>query len=99
MENLKTYSPEFLNRPLFTLTVGEFLELQKKTEQPVVVDFTEKPEKYVYGIAGIAKLFGCSMRTASKLKASGRIDKAIQQLGRKIVVNAELALKLANDNK
>lgn len=86
---------EYLNKPLFSLTVGEFLELQKRAEQPVVLDFTGKPEKYVYGIAGIAKLFGCSMRTASKIKSSGKIDKAVQQLGRKIVTNAELALKLA----
>jgi len=87
------YTDDFLNRPLFTLTVGEFLDLQKKAEQPVIVDFAGKSEKYVYGLAGIAQLFGCSTRTASAIKASGRIDKAVQQMGRKIVVNAELALQ------
>ena len=85
---------EYLNKPLFSLTVGEFLELQKRAEQPVVVDFTGKPEKYVYGIAGIAKLFGCSMRTASKIKSSGRIDKAVQQLGRKIGVPKMLTMTM-----
>lgn len=84
-----------LNRPLFSLTVGEFLELQKKAEQPVVMDFSGKTEKYVYGLAGLAELFGCHVNTASRIKASGKIDKAIQQIGRKIVVNAELALELA----
>ena len=52
-------------------------------------------EKYVYGIKGIADLFGCSVPTANKIKKSGKIDKAITQVGRKIIVDAELALELA----
>lgn len=52
-------------------------------------------EKYVYGIKGIADLFGCSVPTANKIKKSGQIDKAITQVGRKIIVDAELALELA----
>ena len=51
--------------------------------------------KYVYGILGIAKLFGCSLPTANRIKKSGKIDKAITQIGRKIIVDAELALELA----
>ena len=35
------------------------------------------------------------MSTANKIKKSGKIDKAITQVGRKIVVDAELALELA----
>ena len=49
----------------------------------------------VYGILGIAKLFGCSLPTANRIKKSGKIDKAITQIGRKIIVDAELALELA----
>lgn len=52
-------------------------------------------KKYVYGILGIAKLFGCSLPTANRIKKSGKIDKAITQIGRKIIVDAELALELA----
>lgn len=52
-------------------------------------------KKYVYGIAGIAKLFGCSIPTANRIKKSGKIDQAITQIGRKIIVDAELALELA----
>ena len=59
--------------------------------QPV----TDTSRKYVYGIPGIAKLFGCSLPTANRIKKSGRIDKAITQIGRKIIVDAELALELA----
>lgn len=87
---------EQLNRPLFSLTVGEFLEIQKKAEQPVVVDLTGKSKRYVYGIAGLADLFKCSRTTAVKLKGSGKLDKAISQVGRKIVVDAEMALELAD---
>ena len=81
------------------MTGEEFIFLSKyasnQTEaqpQPVVTD-TER--KYVYGILGIAKLFGCSLPTANRIKKSGKIDKAITQIGRKIIVDAELALELA----
>ena len=56
---------------------------------------TDTGRKYVYGILGIAKLFGCSLPTANRIKKSGKIDKAITQIGRKIIVDAELALELA----
>ena len=49
-----------------------------------------RKEKYVYGILGIAKLFGCSLPTANRIKKSGKIDKAITQIGRKIIVDVEL---------
>lgn len=48
----------------------------------------------VYGIGGIAQLFNCSMTTANRIKASGKIDKAISQCGRMITVDADLALQL-----
>lgn len=51
---------------------------------------------YVYGIAGICKIFSCSKPTAIRIKKSGRIDKAITQVGRKIVIDADLALQLAS---
>lgn len=54
----------------------------------------QKEKRYVYGIAGIAALFGCSIPTASRIKRSGVIDEAITQVGRKIVVDAEKALTL-----
>ena len=57
--------------------------------------FRSTERKYVYGILGIAKLFGCSLPTANRIKKSGKIDKAITQIGRKIIVDAELALELA----
>jgi len=55
----------------------------------------DKDKKYVYGIGGIARLFGCSIPTANRIKKSGRIDRAITQIGRKIIVDADMALELA----
>ncbi len=43
--------------------------------------------------------FGCSRPTASRIKKSGRINAAIRQIGRKIVVDVELALSLAGQKK
>lgn len=45
---------------------------------------------YEYGIAGIAKIFGCSIPTANRIKKSGVIDAAITQVNRKITVDSEL---------
>lgn len=84
-------------KPIWQMTGEEFLYLQQNGEQPerqpyVVAD---KSKKYVYGIRGIAQLFGCSLPTANRIKQSGKIDKATTQIGRKIIVDAELALELA----
>ncbi len=90
IENLKEKS-------LWQMTGEEFLFLQQHLDRlpdhaPVPL---AKEKKYVYGIPGIAKLFGCSIPTANRIKQSGKISKAITQIGRKIIVDAELALELA----
>ena len=59
----------------------------------------QQKEHNVYGIAGIAQIFGCSIPTASRIKKSGIINDAITQIGRKIVVNADKALELASKHK
>ena len=94
MKNLR----ELLSNPVWQMTGEEFIFLSKhasrQTEtQPQPITDTER--KYVYGILGIAKLFGCSLPTANRIKKSGKIDKAITQIGRKIIVDVELALELA----
>ena len=94
MKNLQ----ELLSNPVWQMTGEEFIFLSKhasrQTEtQPQPIPATER--KYVYGILGIAKLFGCSLPTANRIKKSGKIDKAITQIGRKIIVDVELALELA----
>ena len=89
-----------LNKPLWQMTGEEFMFLSKSAtsdsapRQPEDTVDASSP-KYVYGLSGIAQLFGCSIPTANRIKKSGRIDKAIKQIGRKIIVDAELALELA----
>ncbi|MDC2642591.1 DUF3853 family protein [Bacteroides ovatus] len=89
---------ELLLKPVWQMTGEEFIYLSKHASahpeaQPQPTMDTER--KYVYGILGIAQLFGCSMPTANRIKKSGKIDKAITQIGRKIIVDVELALELA----
>ena len=90
---------DLLSKPVWQMTGEEFIFLNRhallgsgtKPAQPAA----DKEKKYVYGIPGIAKLLGCSLPPANRIKKSGKIDKAIPQIGRKIIVDAELALELA----
>ncbi|MBD8347667.1 DUF3853 family protein [Dysgonomonas sp. HGC4] len=86
-------------KPLWQMTGEEFLLLQQhvepKMQQQSTIVVPDTTKKYVYGIAGIARLFDCSIPTASRIKKSGKIAKAITQIGRKIIVDAEQALELA----
>ncbi len=90
IENLK-------EKPLWQMTGEEFLFLQQHSDNqpPLPTAPLSKDKRYVYGILGIAKLFGCSIPTANRIKQSGKISKAITQIGRKIIVDADLALELA----
>lgn len=92
---------ELKQKPLWQLTGEEFLILQQDAgSKQNDISFNEvSEERYVYGIAGIARLFNCSVPTASRIKKSGRIDKAITQIGRKIVIDTELALELAREKE
>ena len=85
------------SKPLWQMTGEEFLYLQQNSgEQPDRPPLVVAPQKkHVYGIRGIAELFVCSLPTANRIKQSGKIDRAITQIGRKIIVDAELALELA----
>ncbi len=76
------------NKPLWQLTVGEFVNILQEQTEP------KKEKKYVYGIEGIAEIFNCSRATAQRIKNSGRIDKAISQVGRKITVDVDRAIEL-----
>lgn len=66
--------------------VEESLKRRQSTEQPHPM--------LVYGIKGIAQIFGVSERQARYIKSSGVINKAIRQQGRTIVTDATLALQL-----
>lgn len=71
------------------------LDREKKSESSM----PSPDRKLAYGIKGIAETFGCSIPTANRIKKSGVIDKAISQLGRKIVIDVDMALELAAERK
>ena len=77
------------------MTVEEYLEREaQKTQQQE----PEKSRNLVYGLKGIQQLFDCKTTTAWRIKNSEWIKPAITQVGRKIVVDADLALELAHEN-
>ena len=91
---------ELLDKPVWQMTGEELLFLAQhsniSTNRELTKASSSKEEKrYVYGLAGIARLFGCSLPTANRIKQSGKINRAITQVGRKIIVDADLALELA----
>lgn len=83
---------QLLEKPICMMSGQEFvLLLQNAEKQTAKVPAEVVPEKhYEYGIAGITKIFGCSIPTANRIKKSGVIDAAITQVNRKITVDSEL---------
>jgi hypothetical protein len=82
--------------PIAMLTVGQLKEVMGSARVTPAHELTQKTERrYLYGYKGVAELFNCSIPTAARIKASGKIDGAIKQIGRKIIVDADLALELA----
>ena len=81
---------QLLQKPIAMMTGEELCFLITKS-----VESTEKSTSPMaskgnyYGIEGIAP---------NRIKKSGIIDKAITQIGRKIVVDADLALSLAKES-
>lgn len=85
--------------PIAMLTVGQLREVLKSEENPSVQIMQSNPDrKYVYGLAGVRKLFNCSHATAYKYKES-IIRDAVRQVGRKIIVDADKAMELFNESK
>ena len=105
MSGSTTVGPQSKNCMTRLVTIEQLLEkpvcmivllLQNAEKGTAKVPAEVVPEKhYEHGIAGIAKIFGCSIPTANRIKKSGVIDPAITQVARKIVVDVELALELA----
>lgn len=91
---------ELLGKPVWLMTSEELLSLAQhgimSTTEDTTKTFSAKEQNhFVYGLAGLARLFGGSLPTANRIKQSGKIDRSITQIGRKIIIDAELALELA----
>lgn len=89
------------NKPLLSCSIGEFFEMATQYLSALNGVFNEAPVKknYVYGLAGLSKLLGCSMSTAFRIKQSGVIAPAISQSGKLIVTDADLALDLLRERR
>ncbi len=85
--------------PLYTLNIGEFVELLDQRLGQIIKNGQSRQEnpastsRLVYGLRGIQQLFGCSHKTAQYYK-DHIIQDAVLQNGRKIVVDADKALEL-----
>ena len=91
---------ELLEKPVWQMTGEELLFLAQHGRCHTETDSTKQTSakeqrRFIYGLSGLALLFGCSLPTANRIKQSGKIDRAITQIGRKIIIDADLALELA----
>ena len=85
------------NTRIIDLTVAELAEVIDKAVEESLARRKQSESaqpRLVYGIKGIAQVFGVSERQARYIKSSGVISKAIRQQGRTIVTDAALALQL-----
>lgn len=92
---------ELLEKPLWQFTGKDHAYMMKHVLMESFSNEETDPssqKRYVQGIQGIATLFGCSRSTAQRIKKSGIIDDAVTQVQRKILVDADLALKLVKDS-
>ena len=87
---------QLLQKPIAMMTGEELTFLLNSSMEAKANEQTPVVQKRTYyGIEGIAQVFGCSVPTANRIKRSGIIDAAITQIGRKIIVDADMALALA----
>lgn len=87
---------------IIDLTIGQLLDVVEDRVRAVLANKPTKQggeRRYVYGLKGLAKLLGCSKTTASRIKTSGKIDKAITQIGALLIIDADLALELAGNKE
>lgn len=100
---------QLLKLPLWQYTGEQLLELldswlvKSTTNSEVTTpdqSVTTTAKRWlVYGIKGLCELLQCSKATAHRIKNSGVIKDAISQSGRKIIIDAQLALDLIQAKK
>lgn len=80
------------NAPLYSLTVGQYVEmhtaLEKQSQTP-----HQSEKVFIYGLRGIMQLFGVSHKTAQCWKNTW-LAPACDQLGKTIIIDREKAIEL-----
>lgn len=86
--------------PIAMLTLGQLKEaLQPQAQRtPEPPQVTEEGKRYVYGLRGIRELFGVCHTTAQRYKDTF-LAPAIRQNGRKVIVDADMAMELFNQKE
>lgn len=89
------------NQRVIDLTLGELLDAIEDRVKKILPNMEQQPQQgnYVYGLKGLAKLLGCSKTTAARLKATGKYDEAITQIGALLIIDADAVLRIARENK
>lgn len=107
MPSLNTNKKDMIGigeEPLYALTVEQFTQLLDDRIAAAlgtnnkVISVNKPSGNYVYGLRGIQQLFGVSHKTAQEYKDTF-LRPAVMQNGRKIVVDADLAMELFNKKK
>lgn len=91
-----------LNSRVIDLTLGELLDaIEEKVKAILPGSLQKQPQdkNFVYGLKGLAKLLGCSKTTAARVKASGKYDAAITQIGALLIIDADEVLRIARESK
>ncbi len=83
---------------LSTLTVADLRTILRDILSEKPIEAVKSHGRLVYGLDGIRELFHCSHKQAQFYK-DNVIKEAVSQNGRKIVVDADLALKLFNERR
>lgn len=87
------------NKQLITCSVQEFIEALRQGLGIAAfegnVDSAPQVKKhYVFGLAGLAQLLGCSQSSASRIHRSGVIAAATKRSGRILIFDADLVMDL-----
>lgn len=85
---------EKLTNEIVVMEQAQLLDTIKKALNESSQSSSTNKKTYVYGINGLASILGCSRPTAQRIKSTGKLDSAISQTGRTIVVDVDKALEL-----
>ena len=83
-----------LTNEIVVMEQAQLLDTIKKAINESSQSSSTNKKTYVYGIKGLAAILGCSRPTAQRIKSTGKLDSAISQTGRTIVVDVDKALEL-----
>lgn len=90
-----------LDQRIIDLTLGEVLDAVEARVRAILPAESQQSQErnFVYGLKGFAKLLGCSKTTAARLKASGKYDEAITQIGALLLIDADEVLRIAKEQQ